>query len=108
MSPQPWRVRSDRNRGVHLGAKVRLFEPNVKEELELRGGFRDLTVAPGESVELEIQVPLHLASGRYKFFVDLVDERVKWFSDMGSEPITFELRVEDSGTPGGDLGRGRI
>jgi protein tyrosine phosphatase (PTP) superfamily phosphohydrolase (DUF442 family) len=94
-SPQPWRLRSDRNWGVHLGAKVRLFEPNAREEFELRGGFRDLTVAPGESVVLEIEIPATLESGRYKFFVDLVDERVKWFSDMGSEPITFELRVED-------------
>jgi len=96
MSPQPWRFRSDGNRGVHLGAKVRLFDPRVKEEFELRGGFRNLTVAPGESVVLEIEIPATLESGRYKFFVDLVDERVKWFSDMGSEPITFELRVEDS------------
>jgi protein tyrosine phosphatase (PTP) superfamily phosphohydrolase (DUF442 family) len=106
-SPQPWRLRSDPNRGVHLGAKVRLFEPNVKEEFELRGGFRNLTVAPGESVVLEIEIPATLESGRYKFFVDLVDERVKWFSDMGSEPITFEFRVEDSGTLGGNRRRGR-
>ena len=95
-SLQTWRFRSDRNRGVHLGAKVRLFEPSVKEEFELRGGFRNLTVAPGEWVELEIEIPVTLESGRYKFFVDLVDERVRWFSEMGSEPITFELRVEDS------------
>ena len=101
-SPQPWKLRSDRNWGVHLGAKVRLFEPSVKEEFELRGGFRDFTVAPGESVELEIEIPATLESGRYKFFVDLVDERVKWFSEMGSEPITFELRVEDSSTLGGN------
>jgi len=107
-SPQPWRLCSDRDRGVHLGAKVRLFEPNVKEEFELRGGFRDLTVAPGESVELEIEVPPTLESGRYMFFVDLVDERRKWFSNMGSEGISFEVRVEDSGAPGGDRGRGRI
>ena len=95
-SPQPWRLRSDPNRGVHLGAKVRMFEPNVKKEFELRGGFRNLTVAPGDSVVLKIETPATLESGRYKFFVDLVDERVKWFSDMGSEPITFELRIEDS------------
>jgi protein tyrosine phosphatase (PTP) superfamily phosphohydrolase (DUF442 family) len=106
-SPQPWRFRSDGNRGVHLGAKVRMFEPSVKEEFELRGGLRNLTVSPGESVVLEIVIPATLESGRYKFLVDLVDESVKWFSDMGSEPITFELRVEDSGTPGGDRREGR-
>jgi len=107
-SPQPWRLRSDPNRGVHLGAKVRLFEPNVKEEFELRGGFRNLTVAPGESVVLEIEIPATLESGRYKFFVDLVDERVKWFSDMGSEPITFEFRVEDSERGIGNRQKGHL
>jgi protein tyrosine phosphatase (PTP) superfamily phosphohydrolase (DUF442 family) len=106
ISPQPWRLRSDGDRGVHLGAKVRMFEPTVKEEFELRGGFRNLTVGPGESVVLEIEIPATLESGRYKFLVDLVDERVKWFSDMGSEPITFELRAEDSDTLGGNRGRG--
>jgi protein tyrosine phosphatase (PTP) superfamily phosphohydrolase (DUF442 family) len=101
-SPQQWGFRSDGNRGVHLGAKVRMFEPSVKKEFELRGGFRNLTVSPGESVVLEIVIPATLESGRYKFFVDLVDESVKWFSDMGSEPFIFELRVEDSSTPGGN------
>jgi protein tyrosine phosphatase (PTP) superfamily phosphohydrolase (DUF442 family) len=105
-SPQPWRLRSDGDRGVHLGAKVRMFEPSIKKEFELRGGYRNLTVSPGESVVLEIVIPATLESGRYKFFVDLVNERVKWFSDMGSEPITFELRVEDSDTLGGNRGRG--
>ena len=104
-SPQSWRFRSNPNWGVHLGAKVRLLEPNVKEEFELRGGFRNLTVVPGDSVVLEIGIPATLESGRYKLFVDLVDERVKGFSDMGSEPITFDLRVEYSGTPAGNRGR---
>jgi protein tyrosine phosphatase (PTP) superfamily phosphohydrolase (DUF442 family) len=107
-SPLPWRLRSDGDRGVHLGAKVQMFEPSIKQEFELRGGYRNLTVIPGESVVLEMMIPNTLESGRYKFFMDLVDERVKWFSDMGSEPITFELHVEDSDTLGGNRGRGRI
>jgi hypothetical protein len=106
-SPQPWRFRSDANRGVHLGAKVHMFEPSIKKEFELRGGLRDLTVAPGESINLEIEIPPTLEPGRYKFLVDLVDESVKWFTDMGSEPITFELRLEDSGTPGREPERRR-
>jgi len=105
-SPHPWRLRSDGDRGVHLGAKVQMFEPSIKREFELRGGFRNLTVIPGESVVLEIVIPDTLESGRYKFFMDLVDERVKWFSDMGSEPITLDLRVEDSDRLGGNRGSG--
>jgi protein tyrosine phosphatase (PTP) superfamily phosphohydrolase (DUF442 family) len=94
ISPQPWRLSSDRHRGVHLGAKVRSSEANPEKEISLHGGLRDLTVSPGESVVLELEIPLSLESGDYHFFVDLVDERGRYFSYMGSEPITFKLSVE--------------
>ena len=92
-SPQCWRLCSKHDRGIHLGAKVRLVERKAGQEIELRGGFRDVTVGPGEAIVLELEIPSILESGRYQFFVDLVNERVKWFSDMGSEPLTFEIRV---------------
>jgi len=95
-SQQPWTLRSKRDRGVHLGAKVRLSEPSAGPEVELRGGFRDLTLAPGESVVLDIEIPPLLESGRYKLVVDMVDEHVAWFSEMGMEPMTFEFLVRDS------------
>lgn len=101
-SPQPWRFRSDRDQGVHLGAKVRLLEPGVEHEIELRGGFRDLTIAPGEAVVLELAVPPLPQSGRYQFLVDLVDENVLWFSAMGSEQVAFDLRVEASDSLSGE------
>jgi hypothetical protein len=94
-SPQPWKHSSRQDRGVHLGAKGRLVQPTLGEEFELRGGFRDLTVAPGESVVLELEIPPFLASGHYHFLVDLVDERVRWFSDMGSEPMTLKLEIQN-------------
>ena len=95
-SPQPWRFRSDRDRGIHLGAKVRLLEPGAGYEFELRGGFHDLTVAPGGTVVLELAIPPFSKAGRYQFLVDLVDEHVMWFHAMGSEPVAFALRVEAS------------
>jgi len=94
-SLQPLRFLADHDRGVHLGAKVRPSEPGVGQEVELRGGFLDLTVEPGGAVVLELEVPPLFESGRYKFLLDLVDERVKWFSEMGSDPIVFELGVDD-------------
>lgn len=94
MSPRPWRFRSDYNQGVHLGAKVRLLKSRVKHEIELRGAYRDLAVASGESAVLELEIPPLPEPGSYQFFIDLVDERVCWFSDMGSRPLIFELRVE--------------
>jgi protein tyrosine phosphatase (PTP) superfamily phosphohydrolase (DUF442 family) len=105
-SLQPWRFLPEHDRGVHLGAKVRLLEPSAGQEVELRGGFLNLTVGPGEAVVLELEVPSFFESGRYQFFVDLVDERVKWFSEMGSNPITFELRVEDLAPPSGKREKG--
>jgi protein tyrosine phosphatase (PTP) superfamily phosphohydrolase (DUF442 family) len=95
-SPQLWRLSSKPDHGIHIGAKVLWFNPSGQQKIELRGGFRDFTVAPGESVVLELEIPPILESGRYQFLVDLVDEYVHWFSDMGSEPILFDLHVEDS------------
>jgi protein tyrosine phosphatase (PTP) superfamily phosphohydrolase (DUF442 family) len=92
-SPQPWKFRSKPDRGIHLRAIVRLLEPLGEDTIELRGGFRDLTVAPGEAVELMLPVPPLPKTGRYQFFVDLFDEEGGWFSSMGSEPLIFELRV---------------
>jgi undecaprenyl-diphosphatase len=95
ISPQPWRFSSRQDRGIHFGVTMRPFAPGHGQEIELRGGFQDLTVAPGEAVVLELAIP-PLESGRYRVLVDLVDEGKKWFSDMGSEPVIFELRIEDS------------
>ena len=92
-SPQPWKFRSKQDRGIHLAAKVSLLEPLDEDTIELRGGFRDLTVAPGETAELMLPVPPLTKTGRYQFFVDLFDEEGGWFSSMGSEPLIFELRV---------------
>jgi hypothetical protein len=75
---------------------MRLLEPRVEHEIELRGGFRDLTVAPGEAVVPELPPPPLPKTGRYQLLVDLVDEKVRWFSLMGSESLTFELRVVPS------------
>jgi hypothetical protein len=106
ISLHPWRFRSDRDRGIHLGAVVQSFESSAEQEFELRGGFRNLIIGPGESVVLEIEIPATFESGRYKFSVDLVDEHVNWFSEMGSNPITFELRVEDPDARIANRGKG--
>jgi protein tyrosine phosphatase (PTP) superfamily phosphohydrolase (DUF442 family) len=84
--------RESRRRGVHLGA---LLEPGPEAEAsasQLRSGFVDLDLAPGQATELELPLPPLAEAGRWSMRVDLVDEHVKWFGDMGSEPI--ELAVE--------------
>jgi undecaprenyl-diphosphatase len=94
MSPLPWTFSSKHDRGIHLGAKVRLFEQGNDQEMELRGGYCDLTVPPGETVVLDMEVPPFPRAGRYLFYVDLLEENVRWFSSMGSDPYQFELLVE--------------
>jgi hypothetical protein len=41
------------------------------------------------------EIPAIFESGHYQFLVDLASERVKWFSEMGSEPFIFEIRIEE-------------
>jgi hypothetical protein len=77
-----------------LGAKVRLLGQGIEHEFQLRGGFRDLTVAPREAVVLDMVVLPFSKAGRYLFSVDLLIENVQWFSSMGSDPYIFELLVE--------------
>jgi hypothetical protein len=87
-------------------ARMVLLEPGVngmnklrgKTGRYLRGRFRDVTVAPSETVMLKLRVPPLRKPGRYQLFVDLVnkDEAGLPFSAMGSEPLIFELRVESS------------
>jgi SAM-dependent methyltransferase len=47
-------------------------------------------VAPGESTEVSLTVPLRPQGGR-SFAVDLVAEQICWFSRHGSKPLSFEL-----------------
>lgn len=91
--------RASRERGVHLGAVLRPAAGGEPERIDLRSGFVDLELAPGASTELELPLP-PLAPGRWELHVDLVDEQVKWFADMGSEPLSLALDVRPPGGTG--------
>jgi protein tyrosine phosphatase (PTP) superfamily phosphohydrolase (DUF442 family) len=84
--------RESRRSGVHLGAFLEPHPDAGAEPAQIRSGFLDLDLAPGDSTELELSIPPLAAAGRWSMRVDLVDEHVKWFGDMGSEPV--ELAVE--------------
>jgi protein tyrosine phosphatase (PTP) superfamily phosphohydrolase (DUF442 family) len=90
LSRQEIPFRSERHRGVHLGARL---ESPSGEHRELRGGFVDLALAPNASVELELVVPPLEPSGPWSMRVDLVDEGVKWFGALGSEPLALPIEV---------------
>lgn len=90
LSRQEIPFRSERHRGVHLGAHL---ESPGGERRELRGGFVDLALAPHASVELDLVVPPLERSGPWSMRVDLVDEGVKWFGALGSEPLALPIEV---------------
>lgn len=84
--------RATRDRGVHLGGLLRPAAGASGEAVELRDGFLDLDLAPGQSTDLELALP-PLGPGAWSLDVDLVDEQVKWFHAMGSRPLSLALEV---------------
>ena len=80
--------------GVHLGAHLR--PAGGGDTIELRGGLVDLELAPGAATELTLPLPPIAAPGRYDIEIDLVDEGVKWFQALGSEPLTLPIEVAEA------------
>ena len=56
------------------------------------------SVAPGETVRLKVRNAAPQQVGEYLFKVDLVNQHICWFEDVGSQPFTFEFEVEDRST----------
>jgi protein tyrosine phosphatase (PTP) superfamily phosphohydrolase (DUF442 family) len=94
LHPIPFRAES--GRGVHLGARLRPPEGSAERPLELRGDGVELRLEPGESTELALSLPALDGPGTWRLDVDLVDEGVKWFAAMGSEPLALRLLVRDA------------
>lgn len=62
----------------------------------VRGAFRTPLphpVAPGDSVDLRVAVPLPAEVGRYVVELDLVDENVAWFGQTGSSTTRLDIEV---------------
>jgi hypothetical protein len=64
-----------------------------------RSGLEPGVVGPGESRELEIRLRAPAAPGRYVLQIDMVDELVHWFSDMGWPGILLDIEVVDAVPP---------
>ena len=77
--------------GVRLGARLRAADGDIRREL--RGEDTDVLLEPGESLEILLALPALAQPGFYELVVDLVNEHVKWFAQMGSEPLALTLEV---------------
>lgn len=92
-SPDPMRFRETRDFGVHIGTRLTSTHSAVFSR-EGRAGARDLTLVPGASAVFKIDLGSVPVAGDYRLTVDLVDESVAFFSDMGSSPLVREFHAE--------------
>ncbi|HEV8060859.1 MAG TPA: tyrosine-protein phosphatase [Gemmataceae bacterium] len=92
VSMKPWRLRAGTTAGVHARFVVR--DPDQVFLTSARAGLFNATVPSGEHIDLTLVVPPLARPGRYSLFVDMVDEQLGWFFQMGSEPLLLDLDVE--------------
>lgn len=52
-----------------------------------------VAVAPGESVELDLVVTAPAEPGEYELQLDVVQELVSWWADLGSQVVTIPVEV---------------
>jgi hypothetical protein len=54
-------------------------------------------VAPGQTIEFEMQLSAPAQPGKYTVKIDLVDQHVCWFAERGSQPcvLSFEVKIGD-------------
>ncbi len=76
---------------------VRIFDDAGNLVGEFHGEPRLPAVAPGETVNIKIELDSPRLPGSYTLKVDLVDQHVCWFEQHGSEP--FVLRFEVGSSP---------
>ena len=87
------RFRETRDFGVHIATHLTSIDSAVFSS-EGRAGARDLTLVPGASAVFVINLGSVPAAGGYRLTVDLVDESVAFFSDMGSSPLVRVFHAE--------------
>ena len=90
LSRRPIPFRAAHDTGVHLGAHLEAPDGGRQE---LRGGYVDRSLAPGEGCELALRLPALARAGAWTLHVDLVDEGVKWFGAQGSQTLVVPLEV---------------
>ncbi|MGK2858990.1 MAG: fused DSP-PTPase phosphatase/NAD kinase-like protein [Thermoanaerobaculia bacterium] len=101
-----WTAPADRERGIRLGARILgPFDAHPADAVELfrqprtpaRDLFRDGRStgewSPGVSKVIEVEFDAPAEPGLYYIQIDMVDEFVHWFSDLGDVGLVVPLRV---------------
>jgi protein tyrosine phosphatase (PTP) superfamily phosphohydrolase (DUF442 family) len=88
---KPWKFRPETNAGVH--GRYVVWNENDQQVASARAGLFPAAVRPGQSIDLTLALPALGQPGRYRLWVDMVDEQHCWFFQVGSEPLEMELEV---------------
>lgn len=89
---EAWTLRPGLTSATQLGFV--LYDDHDQTVHMGRWGLREGNVPPGEAVDLTMVVPPVSRAGRYRLFVDLMDQGDGWFFQTGSEPREEELLLE--------------
>jgi len=104
-----WVFRSDLARGIRFAVRrigpsstpppldAELFRPSRGGSVDVgRAGIADFRMDPDDSGDFEVTVEAPAAPGHYLLQIDMVDEGVSWFSDLGREGVflPFEVRCK--------------
>jgi protein tyrosine phosphatase (PTP) superfamily phosphohydrolase (DUF442 family) len=106
-SRSPWRLSEEEQRGVRLGVRVmgpfaeypedaieRLRLPGMPQARDVtRAGMEEGSIAAGDTRIFDVSWELPETPGRYVYQVDMVDEHVHWFSDMGGPGVLLRVEV---------------
>ncbi len=78
---------------VMLGGHVLDDQGRHLKRGHLRAALPD-NVAPGEEVEVQAELLLPSPPGRYRVRLDMVDEYICWFEQVGSPTLDIEVEVD--------------
>jgi hypothetical protein len=73
---------------------VRIFDQNGNILSEVHGPLLARSVAPEQTISVQVRFDAPTESGSYRARIDLVDQCVCWFEERGSEPFIFTFDVE--------------
>ncbi len=93
VSKESWNISATTLAGTHV--YWRIFTETDGVLHEGRAGLQNATVAPGEKFHCTLVLPPFQRSGRYRLFVDMLEENHGWFHQFGSEPWEEELVVRE-------------
>lgn len=85
---QAWQLKPGLTSATQLG--FNLFAEGDQVIHAGKWGLLDRQVAPDETIDFDLVVP-SVPPGRYRLFVDMLDQRNGWFFQTGSQPLEQEL-----------------